>query len=64
MFFVGRPAAYLRSLPPSSKERTSLADTGMELLRFLVPLADAVKRKRKLVSWRHETGWKTGDVTA
>lgn len=53
--------AYLKSMPPSGDAPASLADTGAALLRFLVPLAEAMRGKQTLAAWSHDTGWRVCD---
>ena len=50
--------AYRRSMPASDEPVTSLAQTGVTLLRFLVPLADALRTRQKLAAWSPESGWR------
>lgn len=50
--------AYLRSMPASDQAPASLAAIGTALLRFLAPLADALRGKVTLAAWNHDTGWR------
>ena len=56
-----RWGAYRRSMPSAQEAAASFAALGVALLRFLVPLANALRGTVTLAAWSHDSGWRVRD---